>query len=96
MSIEPESVLQIETASQLRALVLVVPYGQPLYQLRASRVHRPGPAGRSLAASLPPEAASSYPTPLMYLWPPGPDASPDLGAAHGLMGRWAGPGNLSM
>ncbi len=43
-----------------------------------------------MAGSLGPQAAPAYPTPLMYVWPPGPDASPYLGAAHGLMGRWAG------
>ena len=29
----------------------------------------------------------AFPTPLFYLWPPGPDADPYLGAAHGLMGE---------
>jgi hypothetical protein len=43
-------------------------------------------AGRGMAGGLAAGAASPYPTPLMYMWPPGVDASPYLGAAHGLMG----------
>lgn len=42
-------------------------------------------AGRSLAVHL--RSPATFPTPLFYLWPPGPDASPYLGAAHGLMGE---------
>ncbi|KAL4448123.1 hypothetical protein ABPG75_005342 [Micractinium tetrahymenae] len=42
-------------------------------------------SGRRLAGRL--RDRSTFPTPLFYMWPPGPDASPYLGAAHGLMGR---------
>ncbi|GAB4821216.1 hypothetical protein N2152v2_008262 [Parachlorella kessleri] len=59
--------------------------------VQPSTLHRVAQAvlssGRSMAGSLGPQAAPAYPTPLMYVWPPGPDASPYLGAAHGLMGR---------
>lgn len=47
----------------------------------------PAGAGRGLAGRLRDRAA--FPTPLFYMWPPGPDASPYLGAAHGLMGERA-------
>lgn len=48
---------------------------------------RPGPpsAGRNLAGRL--REPATFPTPLFYMWPPGPDGSPYLGAAHGLMGE---------
>lgn len=42
-------------------------------------------AGRSLAGRL--RARAAFPAPLFYMWPPGPDAAPYLGAAHGLMGE---------
>ncbi|PSC68070.1 lanC 3 isoform X3 isoform A [Micractinium conductrix] len=41
-------------------------------------------SGRQLAG--PVRDRGAFPTPLFYLWPPGPDADPYLGAAHGLMG----------
>eukprot|EP00887_Chlorella_sp_A99_P007482 scaffold2.g7482.t1 len=41
-------------------------------------------SGRALVGTLREPAA--FPTPLFFAWPPGPDASPYLGAAHGLMG----------
>ena len=46
---------------------------------------RARPAGRSLAGRL--REPATFPTPLFYMWPPGPDGSPYLGAAHGLMGE---------
>lgn len=42
-------------------------------------------AGRSLAGRL--RDRDAFPTPLFFAWPPGPDATPYLGAAHGLMGE---------
>lgn len=45
----------------------------------------PQPAGRGLAGRL--REPATFPTPLFYMWPPGPDGSPYLGAAHGLIGE---------
>jgi hypothetical protein len=51
----------------------------------AQRAHGQRCAGWSLAGHL--RSQATFPSPLFYMWPPGPDASPYLGAAHGLMGE---------
>lgn len=51
----------------------------------ASSAGAPPAAGRSLAGRL--RGPAAFPTQLLFLWPPGPDACPYLGAAHGLTGE---------
>lgn len=59
--------------------------GAGLRQRPAHKRALPPPAGRSLAGRL--REPATFPTPLFYTWPPGPDGSPYLGAAHGLIGE---------